>query len=107
MPFETEITQEQEDKLLLQRARDRCDRRWCQYPGRDEEGGVCLSYAIRDALVEHGYDPWKDDALAMRRLLLVRLMGFKNATEAIHWNDELGRTRTDVLARFDEAIERL
>ena len=91
-----------ESKLVedLKRARDMVSLRWCAKAGRDSFGGVCALIAINRSIgASHAeYLSGRDDAAEMFRLAI----GWDNIPG---WNDAPGRTRAEVVAAFDKAIE--
>jgi hypothetical protein len=67
---------------------------WTQGSYYGEHGGRCL--------MSVPFEQAEGDALFQA---FARAMGFKNDTEATMWNDEKGRTKEEVLARLDAAIQ--
>jgi|ERR1700677_1000200 len=102
--FDAEIEEKSRDLIVLERAREKIARGWCQNRWR-KDGAVCIVGAIADAIDDV-------DQVAVRRghncthwIDLMDALGAPRA-DAI-WNDARGRTQAEVLARFDSAIARL
>lgn len=83
---------------------------WCQEAfGRNIAGATvsprdeaCVQRCLGGALMAAGVT--ESDGRADR---LARALGFADGVEGMErWNDEPGRTHTEVLARLDRAIER-
>lgn len=67
---------------------------WCQKSYEGRYGGYCL--------MGWPFMNVEGDAMFQR---FARALGFKNDTEATIWNDAKGRTKEEVLARLDAAIQ--
>ena len=104
MPFDAEIGQKSRDLIVLEKARDDIERNgwWSAY--EDNRGGTskCLWLAISYQF-PHGVP------LEVSARLKVALAFTETPwlSEIFDWNDAPGRTKAEVLARFDAAIERL
>lgn len=106
MPFDSEIPARSRDLIVLEKARERIARGWCQQVRHNTEGAVCIVGALQDAAgIPEGTNrdiyaataPWTDP------------LGFSSEGFDFPdtWNDALGRTQAEVLARFDAAIAKL
>jgi Tfp pilus assembly protein PilZ len=92
---------------LLSRAKDLLARHgWTQLLERDPGGSYCLTGALQEAAGE-------DEDLYRRALRSLGprlgvpacpMGGYACHCAVIGWNDQLGRTRSEVLAKIDEAI---
>jgi hypothetical protein len=99
MAFDLEADPVSTDLLVLQRARYRVARGWCQDYWHNEAGDVCIVAAIVDAKRAVLQD--KTICYAHPEMALLG-----EGTGSV-WNDTPGRTQAEVLQRFDEAIARL
>lgn len=96
MAYDKEIEPKSRDLLVLEKARERIARGWCQNWFSDDRGGLCIIGALSEAVGSKGdMKPW------------AILLGFDFRNPASTWNDAPGRTQQEVLDRFDAAIERL
>jgi len=72
------------------------ERGWRQGARACGDGRLCLAEALVAALDEAGQLP---DGVALKTL--ARHIGFRDAGEAVDWNDKPGRTFSEVLERLD------
>jgi len=110
MPFDAEVNAPSKDKLVLQRARDIVAAGWAQGGSaesglasyRENESSHCAMNALCISLCDmpgrHGLPAFEHAA---------QLLGFDWLGAVWAWNDAPGRTKVEVIARFDEAIARL
>lgn len=108
MPFDSEVSQKSRDLIVLEKARERIARGWCQSKRHSDWGEVCIIGAIETVLLGEDHpniSPHYD--LAEPYALALGFSGACNYLFAAKWNDAPGRTQAEVLARFDEAIARL
>jgi hypothetical protein len=84
----------------LKRARALVERGWCQNSSEDDKHNVCPSYAVQIATADRVEVYSRGVNLA--RLAMVKAIGWANIPA---WNDHPGRTKAEVLAMFDRAIE--
>lgn len=104
MAYDSESKPVNADLLILQRARDRVAKGWRQ--ARREYGGeVCIVGALEYAMF--GAHDVSGGNIYIQVGTGAHQLGFADGDEASHWNDAKGRTQTEVLARFDQAIDRL
>ena len=100
MPFDAEITEKSRDLIVLEKARESLVRGWVNHCPK-ESGQHCVVTALFTAAGEKTEE--------LERAL--RIIGFhwlgSSVCAAAEWNDSPLRTQAEVLARFDEAIERL
>lgn len=107
MPFDSEIPTRSRDLIILEKARERIARGWCQRADQHDDN-VCLVRAVSDVLGYHRYDPYGGIFAPDVQRAIGALGLFSGDTgEPSKWNDAPGRTQAEVLARFDAAIERL
>jgi hypothetical protein len=115
MAFDAAITEKPRDLIVLEKARERIARGWCQGSAKTGDS-FCVIGSLLDAasiprswgldwlwfipLPHYGWN-WE---VATPHL---KLLGFASVTDAYRWNDARERTQPEVLARFDAAIERL
>lgn len=107
MPFDSEITPKSADRIVLEKARERIARGWCQRLRFGDNGSVCIVGALQ---VATGLEGIGSNVGAYRATVPWQaLLGFSNVGDDVAdcWNDAKGRTQAEVLARFDEAISRL
>lgn len=97
MAYDSDITSKARDLVVLDRARAKIARGWCQGDYRDTKGGVCLLTAIGDSL--------NDIEGCLKGRDCNRWCDILGADA--DWNDAPGRTQAEVLARFDAAISKL
>ncbi len=98
MPFDAEITTKSRDLIVLEKARARIARGWVNHAPR-YKNTWCIVETVE----------WLDIPI------LLPALGFDDGgpvwggpfRAAVDWNDAPGRTKAEVLARFDAAIERL
>ena len=105
MPFDAEITEQSADLIVLEKARARIARGWVQGECEALDGRVCIGGAyILLGFAETGRWPgWGTEG----HQAYAEALGFSGTPEMVAWNDAPGRTKAEVLARFDAAIERL
>lgn len=104
MPFDSEIAPKSKDLIVLERARERIARGWCQGKAEGPDGSVCIIGALHHAFYG-GIGPLTPEAAYPLRVA-VEQMGLDPETVSI-WNDAPGRTQAEVLARFDTAVAKL
>lgn len=90
--------------IVLTLARTKVAHGWTQHQGRDAYGNVCAAQAILES--SGGADSITYDACVLL-LSAAGILGTNNNLypEVPHWNDAPGRTKEEVLAAFDKAIE--
>jgi len=89
MPFDgTELPRVTKELI---NARNRIEKGWIQNYASTSKG-VCMSFAI-------------DGGYAMREECLVFLSAAIGGLPVVPWNDAPGRTKEEVLAAYDRAIE--
>jgi hypothetical protein len=108
MAFDCEVPKpEDRERLLIQKARDRVSKGWCQRAAYDERNnGVCMMGAFLCAIQNREVpvqEQTKEVEEACNRLS--RALGFANMGEVIRFNDWSATTKRDVLARFDAYLE--
>jgi hypothetical protein len=94
---------ESEPVEVLKAARERILQGWCPDAGSDDHGGVCALIAItRSADWTHNdfLCGMADETMGYMRRSISRTDG-----DIIAWNDTKGRTKEEVVAAFDRAIE--
>ena len=114
MPFDSEVNAVSRVALVLQRARDKIKRRWCQDDFYDE-GAYCIVGAINSAYksVEGQFPAGTIDQINSRVLKpFLDELGFDGASEAIEFNDHendegLRAHKKAILRRFDKALDNL
>lgn len=82
----------------LLHARQNIEQGWCQGSGRTRDG-VCLGISLSGVS-----DPTTYDKAHMLLLRAIRATGFAHGGIA-EFNDTLGRTKTEILAVCDRALE--
>ncbi len=85
----------------LKRARGFVERGWCQHMGADAKGNVCMSGALNRATC-HNHSAYLRGEVDAVRFAVVKAIGWENIPA---WNDRPGRTKEEVLAAIDRAIE--
>lgn len=72
---------------------------WCQLRTGSPGTPHCILGAVRDGLIEMGYEGHKDEFLAAREEISARLFfHFRRGLNAVtKWNDDPSTTRQDVL----------
>lgn len=114
MPFDPgldETDTRSRDLIVLEKARARIARGWCQNTPDSSGGSVCMGGAYQ--VVTAGSPSNLFHSGAMDKF--ARLLGFRGGKEVGHrpgdrmvqWNDAPGRTQQEVLQRFDTAIRTL
>jgi len=95
-----EVLERLEQLTIHQKAKSiLLERGWRQGARACGDGRLCLAEALVAALDEAGQLP---DGVALRTIAKVaRHIGFKDASEAVDWNDATGRTFEQVLERLD------
>lgn len=101
MAYDSESKPVNADLLILQRARDRVAKGWTTCSREDDAGNVCLRGALAFG---RGLNP--NSSILYEQNGLARLMGFSDEADAMMWND-IQPSAVPVLARFDQAIDRL
>lgn len=99
MAYDSESKPVNADLLVLQRARDRVAKGWCQLAYGFNGGPVCAT----GALVNEG----ADDLRRFNAMLGFHMSPHDLEDYLTTWNDRPGRTKAEVLERFDQAIDRL
>jgi hypothetical protein len=89
--------------LLALRAKLATPSRWTQMAGARDKRGGCVDVASNQAVC------WCLAGACVNQgtFYEFRLLGFQNISQLVAWNDAPERTHADVLARIDEALERL
>jgi hypothetical protein len=88
--------------LELQTARGRIERGWCQFSLQTSLGEVCLLGAL--GYTQPGREPMTPAALAVARQIYPVHHKTPQPLMLAMWNDDLSRTKAEVLAVFDQAI---
>jgi hypothetical protein len=91
---------------ILERARDRVAKGWCQGRFGDHER-CCALGALRIGAGAVSPEDWPDDfegESKARRLVRKVVFGTPGEAGLPHWNDTEGRTQQEVIAAFDAAI---
>jgi hypothetical protein len=88
--------------LELQTARGRIERGWCQRSIQTLHGEVCLLGAL--GYTESGGQPMTLAALAVARQISPEGYKWMTCGWVARWNDDLSRTKEQVLAVLDGAI---
>lgn len=93
---------------VLTTARAKVQRRWIQGSATDSMGGVCTQSALDYAATEHRVYPQTayKEAERLVRAVIKEQYTTRYWTSIPEWNDSPVRTKTQVLAVFDEAIRR-
>jgi hypothetical protein len=79
--------------------------RWIQGTYADDCGGVCIYGALQKAVLGEPDDDWTaNEELTAAESLLADAIGTDRLLLS-YWNDQPERTKAEVLAAFDKAIE--
>lgn len=105
MPFDSEVTTKSRDLIVLERARERIARGWCQGALENRDGAMCVLGALNYGLTRRRSGDGGSDYYERRKPFILAL-GLVPGETAM-WNNAPDRIQAEVLARFDAAIERL
>ena len=91
------------DSEVVERAIEILDQRgWCQCQASDDEGRVCMSWAVGRAAITERFDDTRQ-----RGRVLDHISAITGGLSVPYWNDQAGRTFDEVRDKLTETAKDL